>query len=125
MTPLPVTHPTPDRNAVLTKAVLRAADLLNLPQKDLAEIIGASPSSVTRMAQDTKSILHESKEGQLAVQFLRLFRSLDAIVGGSQKASIQWFHGRNIHLNGRPVELVKRPEGLIHVVDYLDAMRGR
>ena len=34
---------------VLTKAVARAADLLAISNKRLANIIGVSPSSVTRM----------------------------------------------------------------------------
>ena len=62
---------------------------------------------------------------ELAALFLRLFRSLDALVGGDETRSRAWMHAHNHHLNGTPAELVRSVSGLVHVVEYLDAMRGK
>jgi hypothetical protein len=34
-------------------------------------------------------------------------------------------HAHNHHLNGTPAEMVRSVPGLVHVVEYLDAMRGK
>jgi hypothetical protein len=54
-----------------------------------------------------------------------LYRSLDALVGGDDVMARAWVHARNDHLGGVPAERVRRVEGLVDVVQYLDAMRGR
>ncbi len=110
--------------AVLTKAVLRAGRRLDLQQKSLALILGVSAASLSRLSQG-RSIRPETKEGELAVLFVRLFRSLDALFGGDEEASRKWFHARNEHLGGVPAELVQTVQGLVRVVEYLDAMRSR
>lgn len=35
-----------------------------------------------------------------------------------------WFHTANRHTGGIPAELVQRTEGLVEIVQYLDAMRA-
>jgi hypothetical protein len=37
----------------------------------------------------------------------------------------QWLHADNVHLGGIPAERMRGVEGLVDVVQYLDAMRGR
>ncbi len=66
-----------------------------------------------------------SKEGELALMFLRLFRSLDALVGGDDAKSREWLHAMNDHVSGVPAERIRTVEGLVDVVQYLDAMRGK
>jgi hypothetical protein len=66
-----------------------------------------------------------TKEGELALLFLRLFRSLDALVGGEETKARAWLHASNAHLEGVPAERIRRVEGLVDVVQYLDSMRGR
>jgi transcriptional regulator with XRE-family HTH domain len=113
-----------DSAAVLTRGTLRAAEKLGLSQRDLARLLGVSPASMSRLSRG-RAIDPLSKEGELALLFLRLFRSLDALVGGDEVAARAWFHARNLHLDGVPAELVARVDGLVHAVEYLDAMRGR
>ena len=113
-----------DSGAVLTRATLRAADKLGLSQRDLAKLLGVSPASLSRLSRG-RAIDPESKEGELALLFLRVFRSLDAMVGGDETAARAWFHAQNLHLDAVPADLVARVDGLVHVVEYLDAMRGR
>jgi uncharacterized protein (DUF2384 family) len=114
----------PEAAHVLAKAVLRAASLLGMPQKNLAEVIGLSPASVSRLAR-SQQLDPERKEGELALLFLRMYRSLDTLAGGNEESARRWFRAPNAHLQGVPADLVKSVAGLAHVVDYLDALRGK
>ena len=67
----------------------------------------------------------ERKEGELALLFLRLYRSLDTLVGGDESKARDWLHADNNHLGGIPADRIRTVEGLVDVVQYLDAMRGR
>jgi hypothetical protein len=116
--------PTADPATVLTKAVLNAARLLGLRNRDVAMVIGASEASISRLAAG-RMIEPATKEGELALLFLRLFRSLDALVGGEEAKARAWLHASNAHLGGVPAERIRRVEGLVDVVQYLDSMRGR
>ncbi len=113
------------RAYVLTKAVLAASEKLGLTQRALARTLGVSPSSVSRLEDGRRVIADDSKEGELALLVVRAFRGLDALVGGDERAARAWFHSENHHLGGVPGDLVQRAEGLVGVVEYLDAMRGK
>ena len=119
-TPLPKAEPA----AVLTKAVLRAAELLELPSAALARILGVSEASVSRLFSGARQVDPQSKEGELALLLVRVFRSLDALVGTDAAQRRAWMESRNRALNGRPIELIQGAEGLVSVVSYLDAMRA-
>jgi DNA-binding LacI/PurR family transcriptional regulator len=114
---------SPAAGRVLTQAAVRAAARLGLAQKDLAAVLGVSASTVSRFAQ--RPLDPRSKEGELAVLFVRLYRSLDAMVGGQDDAARAWMHAENAHLSGVPARLALSVTGLVHVLEYLDAMRGK
>ena len=118
-------EPAADPGAVLTKAVVRAASLLGLPQAAVAEILGVSRPSVTRMAQGGYRLSpSQPKSWELGTLFVRMFRSLDALLG-HEAAARAWLEGPNTDLGARPLELIGSAEGLVRVVHYLDAHRGR
>jgi uncharacterized protein (DUF2384 family) len=114
----------PDSGRILSMAFSRAAAALALPQKDQARILGVSTASISRLTRGEREIDAGSKEGELAILFVRLFRSLDALVGGDPEKARAWLHAENHHLGGVPAELLATIQGLLHVVEYLDAMRG-
>src|SRR5207244_6024011 len=114
----------PDPAIVLAKAVLSAAERLGLRNRHLAAVVGSSEASVSRL-QHGRGLDPETKEGELALLFLRLYRSLDALVGGDDAKARQWLHADNDHLRGVPADRIRTVEGLVDVVQYLDAMRGR
>ena len=122
--PKPSAQPQPAPDVVLTKAVLRAAELLKVPSNVLARILGVSEASVSRLVGGSRTIDPASKEGELALLLVRVYRSLDALVGTDPAQRKAWLHGHNRALNGRPVELLQRADGLVGVVAYLDAMRA-
>jgi transcriptional regulator with XRE-family HTH domain len=113
----------PRADVVLTRAVLRAAERLGLSQKDLSGVLGVSPSTLSRLPR--RPLDPRSKEGELAVLFVRLYRSLDALLDGDAVKARRWLHAPNHHLGGTPAELVRTVAGLVHVIEYLDAMRGK
>ena len=116
--------PAPEQAPVLAKAALAAARRLELRNRQLAEIIGTSEAFVSRLKGGRGLDPHRT-EGQLALLFLRLYRSLDALVGGDDAKARAWLHAQNDHLRGVPAERIRTVEGLVDVVQYLDAMRGR
>ncbi|MGH7283207.1 MAG: antitoxin Xre-like helix-turn-helix domain-containing protein [Polyangiaceae bacterium] len=115
----------PDSGVVVTKAASRAASLLGLSQKELARVLGVSEATASRIASGKVTIDVDKKEGELALLFVRVFRSLDALVGGSEQKARAWFSAENTHVGGVPKERVQSVEGLVHVAQYLDAMRGK
>lgn len=116
--------PKPDRGEVVTKAVLRAAKELDINAKDLASIIGVSNSTVTRMRKQDYVLDTDSKEYELAVLFIRVFRSLDAITAGDKTIAQEWLRNKNTALAAVPSQLLKRVEGLGNVLHYLDCRRA-
>ena len=115
----------PEADVVLSKAFLRAAQKLGLDQKDQSRILGLSGASMSRLSRGARQIEVDSKEGELAMLVVRLFRSLDALTGGDEEKSRAWLKSVNHHLGGTPQELIQTIQGLVHVIQYLDAMRGR
>jgi hypothetical protein len=109
---------------VLSKATLSAAKRLGLGNRDLARILGTSEASVSRLGRE-RTFRPGSREAELAALFVRLFRSLDTLTGGDEGKARAWFEAPNVHLGGIPAERVKSVEGLVDVVQYLDAMRGK
>ena len=120
----PASRTRPDPAAVLTRATLSAAARLGLRSRELATVIGASEASVSRL-KNARVLDPGTKEGELALLFLRLFRSLDALMGGDEGRARAWLRAENLHLGGVPADRIRSVEGLIDVVQYLDAMRGR
>lgn len=108
---------------VLTKATIRAADRLGMPQRVLANVLGLSESVISRM-KSGEYVLERGKPFELAVLFVRLYRSLDAIVSGDDKTAGEWLRNENIALRARPLEMIQKVQGLVDVIRYLDARRA-
>lgn len=114
---------TPDQ--VLSSAVLKAAELLDISQTTLAKILGVSASTASRLTSGAYRLSPvREKEWDFAVLFVRVFRSLDALVGHGENAK-KWLRGYNQALNAKPIDLLTRTEGIVRVLNYLDAYRGR
>jgi len=110
--------------AAATKAALRAAAHLGLSHRVLAGILGVSEATISRMGSGSYQLRPGDKPFELAVLFLRLFRALDAIVGGDAPAARAWLQHENTALGAAPVTLLASVSGLVNVVGYLDARRA-
>ena len=111
-------------NAVLTKATLRAADLLDITARMLASVIGVSEATVSRMRREEFLLERGTKPFELAVLFVRLFRSLDAIVGGDEAVARAWLKNPNTAFEATPLEKILTITGLVDVSAYLDSRRA-
>jgi hypothetical protein len=122
----PRSSASPDPSAVLSKAVVRAASFLELTQKEVAGILGLSEASVSRLFAGAYLLQPgRGKEWELGVLLVRLYKSLDALWGHGEEART-WLASPNLALSTRrPRELLTRVEGLVDVIAYLDAARGR
>jgi uncharacterized protein (DUF2384 family) len=114
---------TVDDSAVVLKATIRAAARLKINSRVLARIIGVSESSISRMRKGDFP-LEKGKSFELALMFVRLYRSLDAVVGGDDAVSAAWLTNKNNALNASPIDLIQTVSGLANVIQYLDSRRA-
>jgi uncharacterized protein (DUF2384 family) len=125
MLPHPAKEPAISREAqVVTKAATRAADRLGLKNNVLCRVVGLSEPTISRMRKGHYVIDPNHKSFELALLFVRLFRSLDAVVGGDETVAADWLANNNTSLNGKPIDLIQSISGLISVITYLDSRRA-
>lgn len=120
--------PQPDAaeaERVLSKAVVRAAQFLDISNATLAKILGVSEATASRLGREKFTLQAGSKPFELAQLFVRLFRGLTAISGGDDAASRSWLISRNSALRDRPIDLIQSIEGLIRTLHYVDSRRAR
>jgi DNA-binding XRE family transcriptional regulator len=110
---------------VVSKAVGRAAELMGLTNAALARTIGVSEATASRLKAGSYHLEPDSKPYELALLLVRLFRSLDAVVGGDETSLRSWMMAMNRALGGVPRDLVQTASGLVATVDYVDGARAR
>jgi transcriptional regulator with XRE-family HTH domain len=113
----------PTADAVLAKAVLTAREHLAMTQQELAAIVGVDRSAVSRWKQNGLRV--DSKTGELALLLVRIYRALFALFGGNHEDMRHFLRTENRHLGGVPLQLMEQVQGLVAVVEYLDAIRGK
>ena len=113
-----------DNADVLGKATTRASNALGLTGKALAQVVGFSEPTISRVLNGGRGIDPASKEGELSLLLVRVFRSLDALVGGDESKRKLWMTTHNTALNGVPADLIRTAEGLVRTLAYLDGMRA-
>jgi ABC-type transporter Mla subunit MlaD len=109
----------------LTRATAQIADLWSLTNGQLGAILGVSGPTASRLRDGRYMLDPRSKAFELAQYLLRLFRSLDALVGSDDKAAQAWLRTPNLDLGTRPIDLLSTFTGLSRVCDYVDAFRAR
>lgn len=114
----------PQADEVICEALFNAKNILGITQDTLGSAIGLDRSSIYR-TQQRGTLDPNSKAGELALYLIRIYRSLYAIVGGDSGAMQHWMHTHNLYLHGTPAELIRTSQGLVNVMEYLDAMRGK
>lgn len=120
--------PSPDRHAaatVVSKAVVRAAAILGLTNSGLARVLGISPATASRLRDGSYALPLDSKPYELALLLIRLFRGLDAMTGGEEKATRSWMQTANRALDGAPIDRITSVTGLVETIAYVDTARAR
>ena len=120
MAPLSQEPLTKSDAQLVAEACWRAAQVLGLSRDELSAVVGKHRTSIDRSGLDPKT-----KEGELGLLLLRVYRSLHALCGGDQALMRHWMEQPNHHLSEQaPRLLLSRIEGLNRVANYLDALRG-
>lgn len=109
---------------IVAEAVIAAADRLEVSGQRLAAVIGISPSTVSRIRSGRFSLERDPKACELSVLFIRMYRSLDAIVGGDRAVAAAWLRNDNTALGARPIDLIRTVSGLANVIAYLNSRRA-
>jgi len=122
--PRTAVRPAVSDAAVVTKAVLRAAALLDVSNKVLARVVGLSEASVSRMGSGAYRLTPGDKPFELGVLFVRLYRALDALVDGDEASARAWLTSSNEALGDAPIVLIQTVPGLVNTLAYLDARRA-
>jgi len=121
-------RPSPaEHAAVVTTGVVRAATRLELSNRMLAGVLGLSEATVSRMTKQgapSYQLDPASKPYELAVLFLRMYRSLDSLVDGDINAARAWLRNDNTALGAAPLAHLASVTGLVNVVAYLDSRRA-
>ncbi|KQX22794.1 MULTISPECIES: MbcA/ParS/Xre antitoxin family protein [unclassified Sphingomonas] len=114
-----------DQGRVLSEAIVRIAGCWKLTNEQLGAILGLSPATASRLRSGSFQLERSSKPFELGQYLVRLFRSLDALMGSDDGASISWLRTANLDLDGRPIELIRTVRGLSDVADYVDDHRAQ
>lgn len=112
--------PRPDPASVLAEALLNAGRILGMTQAELGQVVGRDRSALSRGRLDPAS-----KSGELGLLFIRIHRALFALMGGDAELMRHWMNTENRHTGGVPREQLSTIQGLVQVLEYLDAMRGK
>jgi DNA-binding XRE family transcriptional regulator len=113
-----------DHRALLAKAALRAARHLGMRNVELARVLGVSEAVISKIDRRGEALPNDAKKIELATLFIRLFRSVDAIVGGDDSVAAKWLRNENAAIGRKPIDAIQSVTGLVDVVAYLDARRA-
>ncbi|MGL3820510.1 antitoxin Xre/MbcA/ParS toxin-binding domain-containing protein [Sphingopyxis sp. R3-92] len=117
--------PEADQNRILSEAVVRVAGCWQLTNEQLGAILGLSPATASRLRSGGFQLDRSGKSFELGQYLIRLFRSLDALMGSDDRAAISWLKTANLDLGGRPIDLIRSIRGLGDVTDYVDDYRAQ
>jgi len=109
---------------VLAKSVLAAADQLGLRQTELGAVLGVHRTAISRLKQSGQ-LDPQSKQGELALLLIRLARALYALTGGDEVWMRHFMRSPNRVTGGVPAEQVGSVQGLVTVLQFVDAVRGK
>ncbi|OQK15723.1 hypothetical protein AU255_16065 [Methyloprofundus sedimenti] len=122
MSALEQLKPTPE--TVLAKAVLKASEQLGLKQAELAAVLGVHRTAISRLKQN-QSLDPMSKQGEIALLVVRIARALFALTGGDSEWIKHFMHTHNNVTGGIPAKQIASIQGLMTVVQFVDAIRGK
>jgi uncharacterized protein (DUF2384 family) len=117
--------PLADDERILTEAVGRVAGFWGLSNAKLGVVLGLSSATISRLRSGQARLDGASKSFEAAQHLIRLFRSLDALLGSDDAAAKRWLSAPNLDLDARPLDLIDSFRGLMTVCDYVDDHRAR
>ncbi len=107
---------------VLLDALLRLADLWGLSQRELAALVQVSEATMSRLVRGQATLTGATIE--LGALVVRAYRSLDGLLSGDDSKAQLWLRAEHVAFGEPPLTRMQTIEGLVHVVNTLDALRG-
>lgn len=104
--------------ATLTKAVLRAAERLDVLDA-LPDALGMSAEDIDELRAGRLRLDPSGEAWQKATHFTALFRALLSLVGSIDNAR-SWLNTPHQTLAGIPSMLLRTPDGMQRIVRYLE-----
>jgi len=114
----------PDKGLVLAKALFNVSGELGLKTSELADALGVDRSAVSRIKK-RMNIEPQTKKGEIALHLIRIARALHALTNGDKDWMRAFMHSENSGTGGIPAKQIATLDGLMRVVRYVDAMRGK
>jgi uncharacterized protein (DUF2384 family) len=115
-----------DRVRVLCQATVTVAERLRINSTQLGLILGVSQPSASRLIAGRYQLSEKTKEWEMAVMLVRLFRSLFSIVGNDDQLAKDWLHSKNRAFDDQtPLNVIQKAIGLVDICSYLDAYRAK
>ncbi len=112
------------RDAVLAKAIVNVVDQLGLKQSEISAAIGMHRTAFSKL-KSNPSLDPTSKPGELALIVIRIARALFALTGGDEVWIKRFMHTNNKITGGIPAKQIASIEGLMTVLRFVDAIRGK
>ncbi len=109
---------------IVTKAFLRALDMLDIPSEVASSLLQTSSEALHPSGPRSFALEPGTPQFERAVLFIRFFRALDSIYGGDIELMKTWLHGYNRALHDVPLNLLSSLRGLKDVIAYLDSRRA-
>jgi hypothetical protein len=106
-------------DAVLTRAVLKAAALLGIEPSPLAETLGVSEASIGRFARGEEFLAAGSNAAEAAARLVSVYQALSTRVGDDAEKMLLWMASYNHTLGAVPIEALLSEEGLLKTLSYL------
>jgi hypothetical protein len=106
--------------ALLTKALLRAAEQLDLAA-DLSQLLGIEAAAGAQLQSGARLLDPANEEWAGALRFVGLFRTIIELLGTAERARA-WLGTPNDTLGARPVDLLRSSDAEL-VYRYVSAVR--
>lgn len=94
--------------------------MLGMYLAELARILQVTCSEIGEFASGKQFLNLNSKAGEQAIQFIRLYELLYEKFGADEVAMCHWLRAKNQDLNGIPLYLMVDDGQLTHVVEYVE-----
>lgn len=130
--PAPRTAPPPTlprtREAAaetVSREVLRATRELGLNGAQVAQAIGLSEATVSRLRTGTAVISPTSKSWELGLLLVRVRKALGSVVGEDPERIRNWMWSENSAIGATPARRIERVQGLVGLLAYLESRASR
>lgn len=112
----------PEDAALISKATVRAAAHLGLPDPVLATILGLPASAVEQARESRTLLIQDWRTLEHAGPLLRLSRALDHGLGGDLEAAGSWLRSHNTAFGARPLDVLQTAGGPQRVLDRVQTL---